>query len=102
MAKQVTNEALTVCFNCEAVPKKDWGNYFEFEDPELTEKPHCPECGSNKYTLPKFYLEEMSISDLAALFNEYAEETGLIPMVDLKILDFKLPHAIKVAGYKAV
>lgn len=87
---QVTNEKLYICFDCGTAA----GHYFEWEDHQGFENPDCPQC-QRANTLPKWYLEDMSIPALQKLLSEMAEKTDLFPIIDYTFKDFKLPHAMK-------
>lgn len=87
--RQVTNDQLYICFDC-GTPEF---HYFEFEDHNGYENPDCPQC-SRENTLPKFYLEDMSIPMLQKLFSEMAEATDLLPILDYTFKDFKIPAIV--------
>lgn len=89
MAYQVLNEKLIVCFNCGTAE----GHFYEWEDDSNREKPSCPQC-RQAHTLPKYYLEEMSIPALQQYLSDIVEETGIIPLLDYSFKDFKMPGAI--------
>lgn len=88
--RQVLNYDLAVCFNC----SDDGKTYTEFEDTSTFEGAACPNCGKRD-TLPKYYIEEMSIPALQAFFSDIAEKTGVLPILDYTFKDFELPGAIK-------
>jgi hypothetical protein len=90
MTYQVTNDALTVCFNC----ADNDCTYFEWEDKTGQESPACPQCGRKDTTLPKFYLEEMPIPALQKWLSDMAERTEYLPLLDYTFKDFKLPGAV--------
>lgn len=93
--RQITNDNLVLCFNCQG----ETGFYYEFEDMGDKENPVCPQCRQERYTMPKYYLEEMTIPTFQNVMSLYADITPWLPILDLKFKDYELPGAI-ICDYK--
>lgn len=87
---RLSNEDLFVCFHCEG----EKGFYFEFEDHRPYQNPPCPKCKQHSFTMPLYYMDQLTIPAFQQLMSTYAEITPFIPFLDLQFKSFKIPGAI--------
>lgn len=94
---RITNNNLYICFNCEG----ERGFYNEFEDYRNYQNPPCPNCRSHSFTLPLYYLEELTIPAFQDLMDRLAVETPWLPFLDLKFKTLRIGAIIcshKITG----
>lgn len=95
---QIEDENIIICFECES--DKAHNHFFEFRDETNNENPPCPRCGRTDCTLPKYYLEEITVrgdsENAAQLFKEYGDICTFIPLIDLSFQNFTLPNEAEI------